>query len=260
MISHTGIIKEVLECFMMVKDICKSLWCYRGKKRCETKFLPAAEGTSCGHGMWCRQGECVKFGDDGPVPIQGGWSDWTQWSDCSRTCGGGIRIRERQCNRPLPQYGGLHCTGNDKVYKMCNVQLESHPIGCDWIVGSNATNDNCGVCNGDNTSCKLIQGEYSQQPQLNTYFPVAIIPKSARSIKIAEKAISSNYIAVRDIFGKYTLNGNHKVAWPGEYTLGGAKFRYNRPYNVPETLESEGPLQEDIVVEVLKGICVWHIF
>lgn len=37
--------------FSIFQDICKSLWCYRGKKRCETKFLPAAEGTSCGNGM-----------------------------------------------------------------------------------------------------------------------------------------------------------------------------------------------------------------
>ncbi|KAK2506231.1 hypothetical protein MC885_018674 [Smutsia gigantea] len=31
-----------------VKDICKSLWCHRVGHRCETKFMPAAEGTVCG--------------------------------------------------------------------------------------------------------------------------------------------------------------------------------------------------------------------
>ena len=35
---------------IILQDICKALWCYRGNKRCETKFLPAAEGTSCGAG------------------------------------------------------------------------------------------------------------------------------------------------------------------------------------------------------------------
>ena len=35
---------------LILQDICKALWCYRGNKRCETKFLPAAEGTSCGAG------------------------------------------------------------------------------------------------------------------------------------------------------------------------------------------------------------------
>ncbi|XP_019636837.1 PREDICTED: A disintegrin and metalloproteinase with thrombospondin motifs 16-like [Branchiostoma belcheri] len=33
---------------LSVQDICKGLWCHRGGRRCETKFLPAAEGTSCG--------------------------------------------------------------------------------------------------------------------------------------------------------------------------------------------------------------------
>ena len=82
------------------------------------------------------------------------------------------------------------------------------------------------------------------------YFPVAVIPKTARSVKISEKNLSSNYLAIRDIFGNYYLNGHQQVAWPGEYSLGGASFIYNRPYNEPETLESVGPLKEDLVLEV----------
>ncbi|XP_076112520.1 A disintegrin and metalloproteinase with thrombospondin motifs 16-like isoform X2 [Mytilus galloprovincialis] len=309
------------------KDICKSLWCFRGRQRCETKFLPAAEGTSCGHGRWCRQGACVKFGQHGPSPVDGGWSEWSVWSECSRSCGGGVTKRERQCNKPLPQYGGMPCQGDDKVYKMCNVKVcpdgdgdfydvqctsynkepyrgwylkwkpnhklydfnepcilhcyaETYsyvfnikhtavdgmkcmdknnlcingvckPIGCDWIVGSNASNDICGVCRGDNSTCRILSGEYTEQPKLNTYFPIAVLPKTARSIKIKENALSSNYLSIRDIFGKYLLNGEHRVAWPGEYKIGGAKFYYSRPYNEPETLTCDGPLTEDLVLEIL---------
>ena len=32
-------------------DICENLWCYKDTSMCETKFLPAAEGTACGYGM-----------------------------------------------------------------------------------------------------------------------------------------------------------------------------------------------------------------
>ena len=37
--------------FTRGQDICKNLWCFRDTAMCETKFLPAAEGTSCGYGM-----------------------------------------------------------------------------------------------------------------------------------------------------------------------------------------------------------------
>ena len=85
---------------------------------------------------------------------------------------------------------------------------------------------------------------------LSAYFPVTILPKAARSIRIMEKSLSSNYLAVRNIFGTYFLNGHQRVAWPGTYKLGGAKFKYSRPYNEPETLEADGPLEEELVLEV----------
>lgn len=180
------------------------------------------------------------------------------------------------------------------------------------MVGSTAENDQCGVCKGDNSTCRIIQGDYTEQPNhdskknlnaiivnlmiykyqmnielifllilchacvfeveerqclcnlfynlhqemytylffISAYFPIALIPKTATSIKISEKNLSSNYLAIRDIYGNYYLNGQQQVAWPGEYMLGGAQFTYNRPYNEPETLESMGPLKEDIVLEV----------
>uniref|UniRef100_A0A8C5S6P5 A disintegrin and metalloproteinase with thrombospondin motifs 18 n=1 Tax=Laticauda laticaudata TaxID=8630 RepID=A0A8C5S6P5_LATLA len=106
-----------------VKDICKSLWCHKVGHRCETKFMPAAEGTLCGINMWCRRGQCVPFGDHGPKPVNGQWSAWTRWSDCSRTCGGGVTYQERHCNNPKPQHGGKFCQGSSRIYQLCNTQL-----------------------------------------------------------------------------------------------------------------------------------------
>ena len=54
------------------------------------------------------------------VRINGGWSDWQQWSDCSASCGNGTRIRRRFCNNPIPANGGRECLGPESEVEMCN--------------------------------------------------------------------------------------------------------------------------------------------
>lgn len=43
--------EKFVHLYLVWQDICKSLWCHRTGHRCETKFMPAAEGTSCGLDM-----------------------------------------------------------------------------------------------------------------------------------------------------------------------------------------------------------------
>lgn len=43
------------------------------------------------------------------VAIDGNYTEWSEWSDCSLTCGGGLKTRARQCTSPPPQYGGKTC-------------------------------------------------------------------------------------------------------------------------------------------------------
>ncbi|XP_061621300.1 A disintegrin and metalloproteinase with thrombospondin motifs 18 isoform X2 [Phyllopteryx taeniolatus] len=109
-----------------IKDICKSLWCHRTGHRCETKFMPAAEGTSCGPDMWCLRGQCVKYGDHTPKAVHGQWSAWSQWSECSRTCGGGVMYRERSCSSPRPQHNGKFCYGPGRQNQLCNTRPCPH--------------------------------------------------------------------------------------------------------------------------------------
>ncbi|XP_062271035.1 A disintegrin and metalloproteinase with thrombospondin motifs 18 [Scomber scombrus] len=310
-----------------VKDICKSLWCHRTGHRCETKFMPAAEGTNCGPDMWCRRGQCVKYGEHGPRAVHGQWSAWSQWSDCSRTCGGGVMYRERSCTSPRPQNNGKFCSGSSRLNQLCNnrpcplnavdfraqqcAEYNSKPfrgwyykwkpytkvddedicklyciaedfdfffamsskvkdgtscsdhkgdicidgvcetVGCDQILGSKASLDACGVCKGDNSTCKFFKGQYSLQHRANEYYSMVTVPAGARSIRVQEMEVSTSYLAVRSLKRKYYLTGDWTVDWPGKFHFGGTVFDYQRSFNKPESLYAAGPTNETLVFEIL---------
>ncbi|XP_060071882.1 semaphorin-5A-like [Ylistrum balloti] len=56
-------------------------------------------------------------------PVDGGWAPWTEWSDCSAKCSGGIQLRRRACSSPRPQRGGFPCEGNINETRMCNTYV-----------------------------------------------------------------------------------------------------------------------------------------
>ena len=43
------------------------------------------------------------------LAIDGNYTEWTKWSNCSATCGGGSQTRARNCSNPPPQKGGKGC-------------------------------------------------------------------------------------------------------------------------------------------------------
>ncbi|KAK7002930.1 SCO-spondin, partial [Biomphalaria glabrata] len=68
-----------------------------------------------------------------PCPVQGGWGAWGIWQPCSETCNKGFSERYRQCDSPLPAFGGT-CPGTNKETKDCNlgICLSTQNIGYSW--------------------------------------------------------------------------------------------------------------------------------
>ncbi|XP_065685087.1 uncharacterized protein LOC105844513 isoform X2 [Hydra vulgaris] len=62
--------------------------------------------------------ECNAF----PCPVDGGYSNWTDWSICSRPCGEGVIISRRYCNNPVPALRGKDCNGSDIMIMPCYLQ------------------------------------------------------------------------------------------------------------------------------------------
>jgi hypothetical protein len=58
--------------------------------------------------------------NDSPCPVDGAWSDWSVWGDCSAECGGGTSTSVRECNSPAPENGGTDCEGNASEDRNCN--------------------------------------------------------------------------------------------------------------------------------------------
>ncbi|XP_066511174.1 ADAMTS-like protein 5 [Hoplias malabaricus] len=71
-----------------------------------------------------RQGLGHVIGHSSRVPRQlyfkNEWAQWSGWSECSRSCGGGASIRRRTCIARNP-IGGP-CIGEPRQYKICNTE------------------------------------------------------------------------------------------------------------------------------------------
>ncbi|XP_031561607.1 A disintegrin and metalloproteinase with thrombospondin motifs 7-like isoform X2 [Actinia tenebrosa] len=109
-------------CLKFKAKLCRELWCeIEGEQSCRSKLNPPAKGTACGRDKWCMFGSCVE-NTIIPQRRDGDWTDWSGWSKCSRSCGSGVMAMQRKCNNPRPLNGGRYCIGEEKRYKLCNIQ------------------------------------------------------------------------------------------------------------------------------------------
>ncbi|XP_046392172.1 A disintegrin and metalloproteinase with thrombospondin motifs 12-like [Ischnura elegans] len=108
-------------CNIDPNDFCERLFCKKDGKSCYTFGQPPADGTPCGSKKWCYEKKCVDVGSR-PDAVNGGWGAWGPYSECTRNCGGGVSVSERECDNPKPNKNGRYCLGQRKRYKICNTK------------------------------------------------------------------------------------------------------------------------------------------
>ncbi|XP_074654760.1 SCO-spondin-like [Tubulanus polymorphus] len=97
------------------KRVCNNPPPSNGGISCLLGILNGERGTLETERSQCTQAPCSD--------IDGGYSDWGTWYQCTRTCGGGTRTRIRTCNNPSQSGNGKACVGQYWNVEKCS----THP-------------------------------------------------------------------------------------------------------------------------------------
>ncbi|XP_023808685.1 A disintegrin and metalloproteinase with thrombospondin motifs 7 [Oryzias latipes] len=144
---------------------------------------------------------------------------------------------------------GTPCYDGNKSRDVC-IDGVCQTIGCDFVINSNAVEDQCGVCNGNGSTCTTVRRTFEEKEGLG-YVDIGLIPEGARNILIKEVAEAGNFLALRgDNPSRYFLNGGWTIQWTGEYKAAGATFTYERAAQL-ENLTSPGPTLEPLWIQLL---------
>uniref|UniRef100_A0A671V688 ADAM metallopeptidase with thrombospondin type 1 motif 7 n=1 Tax=Sparus aurata TaxID=8175 RepID=A0A671V688_SPAAU len=144
---------------------------------------------------------------------------------------------------------GTPCYEGNKSRDMC-INGICQNVGCDYVIGSNAVEDRCGVCNGNSSTCTTVRRTFEESEGLG-YVDIGLIPEGAWDIRIEEVAEAGNFLALRsDNPNKYFLNGGWTIQWNGEYKAAGTVFTYERTGHL-ENLTSPGPTMEPLWIQLL---------
>ncbi|XP_050798803.1 SCO-spondin-like [Gopherus flavomarginatus] len=120
--------------------------------------------------------------DDLTCPIHCGWSAWSPWTPCDRSCGVGMQERFRSPTNPAPANGGAPCEGDAQQVRECHTACVSEPAGpwSDWTPWSPCSKtcfydvDRVGVrkrfrhCNDTREGAGRCQGAPVEEEQCDT--------------------------------------------------------------------------------------------
>ncbi|XP_063170025.1 ADAMTS-like protein 3 [Candoia aspera] len=205
-------------------------------KTCSNNDCPADVGDF-------RAQQCSAYND---VKHQGHFYEWIPvFDDSNSPCA----LKCQALGKPLivelaPKVlDGTRC--NAKSLDMC-ISGVCQAVGCDRQLGSHAKEDNCGVCSGDGSTCRLVRGQakthVSSEKREETMIAV---PHGSHSARITIKGPAHLVIESKTLQGD---TGEHSFNAPGMYIIENTTVEFQKG-SERETIKIPGPLGADFIIK-----------
>ncbi|KAI3374072.1 hypothetical protein L3Q82_022644, partial [Scortum barcoo] len=143
-------------------------------------------------------------------------------------------------------HDGTPCSYGD-AHSVC-VRGECEHVGCDGQIASDQQEDRCGVCGGDNSSCKIIKGNFTRSTKKQGYLKILEIPKGARHLLIQEFKGTPHILAVKNQeTGHLFLNDEDKLPESRVVIEKGVAWEYSNTEE-QEYIQTTGPLKYGVLL------------
>ncbi|KAM5331461.1 ADAMTS-like protein 1 isoform 2-T2 [Glossophaga mutica] len=120
-------------------------------------------------------------------------------------------------------------------------------VGCDHQLGSIAKEDNCGVCNGDGSTCRLVRGQYkSQLSATKLDDTVVAIPYGSRQVRLFLRGTDHLYLETKTLQG---AKGENSLSSTGIFLVDNSSVDFQK-FPDKEILKMVGPLTADFIVKI----------
>uniref|UniRef100_A0A8C3M1R4 ADAMTS like 3 n=1 Tax=Chrysolophus pictus TaxID=9089 RepID=A0A8C3M1R4_CHRPC len=119
-------------------------------------------------------------------------------------------------------------------------------VGCDRQLGSNAKEDNCGICAGDGSTCRLVRGQAKAHvsPEKREETMIAV-PHGSRSVRITLKGPAHLVIESKTLQGD---KGEHSFDKPGTFVVENTTVEFQKTTD-REIIKIQGPLGADFIIK-----------
>jgi hypothetical protein len=116
------IYNECAECVFFTTTLICRWFAHSHPSKGENRTRNCSESCKCERDFTSMHGKYTNFYLISllePPPAE--WSDWTWWTPCKKSCGGGHQLRYRSCDNPPPAPGAAECSGERNQTLECNV-------------------------------------------------------------------------------------------------------------------------------------------